>query len=596
MEKRGLRSKIRVIYYFIIVFAIAISVFCIRWQVIDAAKFTTIAGSRYKNYEIPASRGTLYAKDGSTLAYSEPRFDVYIYIPELEFAENKLLQTRDEFTDKVAPIIDETGESLRNKIANYKDEGILWVKIAESLDLEDRNALQALQRDSDGGELFGTFYESTYERVYPEGKLAAQVLGLTTVQNDGSTLGLGGLEGEWNGHLEPLAGFISGELDAKGNAIGTATVKTIEAKRGSSIYTSIDKKLQQIAQDKLKWGVETYGAAGGSIVIMDPKTGEVMAMANFPDYDPNLREAQDPNVYGNKAVSEPYEVGSVGKVMTLAAGIDTGIITPDTVLLENGHPGCIEITDELSAICTADKLPQPAMPIKDAFAKSDNLYFYALSKLMYDTDPSIFHSYLIKFGIGRSSGVDVSGESYGYLKDWEDWNIADIAAYSYGHSYQVNALQITSAVATLANYGVRMQPHFVTKVVEQDGSTKLYEPEALEKVVSKETVALMDEMMYTVYKKSIYYWEHQYDDLRNYKIAMKSGTALIPNRDKAGYSSDFNATYVGYDASPDRSFIMLVRLDKPTVGDLSMYSSRIVWLETFNAFKDYLGVRRIGSY
>lgn len=588
--------KLRMVYTIMFVMAGFLVVYSFRWQLFDAERFAAEAAGRSADQRIPSVRGSIYASDGTTLAYSEPRYDVFIDIPELLLRETQEIQTRDEFVSKVAPLIDKTPEQLKIFIEEQYEQGIKYVKAQTSITVETRNKLNALKVDADEKlaenqrrKLTGVSLQETSKRIYPEGQLAAQVLGLTQQLDSGQTVGLGGIEGEWQ-ELEPLEGVVSGERDARGNAIGISAERTIAAQRGNSIYTSIDKKLQQIIEDKLKWGVEAYSAKSGSIVIMDPKTGEIKAIANYPTYDPNLRETTDPEAYGNKAISEPYEIGSVGKIFTLTAAIDTNTVEPDSVILE-GHEGCEKILDDLEPVCTHDKLPQPALPIKEAFARSDNIYFLHLAQKM---PKELFYKYMINFGITRSSGVDIKGESTGVaLTEPSRWNVSDQAAYSYGHSYQMTLLQATAAVGAVANYGVLMQPHVVTKVERPDGTSIEMDPTPLRQTNSRETTVLMDEMQFQIYKNNIFWSERHYNDLRNYKIAMKSGTALIQRN--GVYTRDINATYSGYDASPDRSFVMLVRLERPQ-GSLASTNARVLWLETFRAFKDYLGVRRIGEF
>jgi cell division protein FtsI (penicillin-binding protein 3) len=407
-------------------------------------------------------------------------------------------------------------------------------------------------------------------------------------------VGISGLEAEWDGYLEPQVGFVQGERDAVGNAISLASEKTIEAKRGSSIYTTIDKKLQNIVERDLKRAITKYKAKSGTVIIMDPKTGYIMALANYPDYDPNLREEKDPEAYGNKAVGEPYEVGSVGKVLTLAAAVDAGVVKPGSVILKNGHEGCEKIHKDLNKVCTHDSLPQPAISIAQAFALSDNIYFLHLGDILEKSSPGIFSEYLDKFGIGKPAGIDISGESFGYLKDWKLWNIGDIAAYSYGHSYQVNAIQVISSVAAVANYGTRMQPKLIKKIVEDDGTTIEFKPVPVAQVVKPTTTKHMDMMMGIIYQNTIGYYPWEYSHLGEYKIAMKSGTALIPNN-IGGYSNRINATYVGYDATPCRTFIMLTRLEDPKVGDLASQNSGFLWMDVFNDVRDHIGVPKKGE-
>lgn len=565
---------------------------------VEASKLSAQA-SRYKDETIPSLRGTIYASDGSTLAYSQPKYDVFVWMPDLQFAERKGGQTREELTRKLAEIIDKSAESIGKSISDLSSDGVGWIKIADNISVEQREKILTLTRDVDNDKTVGTRrflsginFQPDSTRIYPEKRVAAHIVGLTNVVGDRKLVGVAGLEAEWDKYLNPREGYVTGETDARGNAVGLAAEKSKEAIRGSSLYTSLDKRIQEAVQERLKWAVEYYGAKSGGVVVMQPKTGNIMALANYPDYDPNLREEKDPAVYGNKAVSEPYEIGSVGKIFTLSAAIDQGVVTPDTVVIQ-GHNGCEKVLEDLDPVCTHDKLPQPPMPIKQAFALSDNIYFLHLAQLM---QPETFYDYLVKFGVGRKSAVDIYGESSGTeLTDWREWNKSDQAAYSYGHSYQMNLVQVASAVSAVANDGWFMQPHLVTKVVDGDGREVDYVPTALRQIVKEDTVKQMDEMMYQIYKNNIYYWEHQYDDLRNYKIAMKSGTALIPIPG-IGYTNKINATYAGYDASPDASFTMIVRLEDPKYGSLAGQNARVLWLEIFRDIKDIIGVKRIGQF
>lgn len=602
VERTLLPGKIRMVYIVAFVASLLLVAFALRWHVVEADKFLVLAAARNRTESIASLRGTIYASDGSTLAYSRPKYNIYIYYNDLVVKEENGLQTRSEFVEKMAPFVDMTPEQLEELMEDKFSKGMRWFKVGESVTIEEGKEIQSLTRDKDKdieneaerGKLEGYTLLPTYERIYPEGKLAAQVLGLTAVTEDENfeikTVGLSGLESEWDGILEPLEGYIIGEVDGLGNVVTSATEETIEAKRGSSIYTSIDKRLQEKVQEQLERGVNDYHANSGSAIVMDPRTGEVLALANYPTYDPNLREQEDASAYGNKAISEPYEIGSVGKAFTMASALEAGVVEPDDILLPNGHNGCMHLVDGLDDVCTALKLPVGPIPIKDAFKQSDNLYFITLAELM---EKKTFYEFLRNFGVGQVTGVDVAGESIGSLLNWNEWGRADVAAYSYGHSYQANLLQVANGYATLANYGVRMQPRFVNKVVEADGTEKVYEPTPIEQVVSKETVQKMDDMMYEIYLANLPYWDSW---LGEYRIAMKSGTALIPYRDRAGYSSEFNATYAGYDASPDRSFVLVVRLDSPQIGELSSYNARYVWIETFKAIKDIIGVRRRGDF
>lgn len=585
--------NLRLFHVLALGFCLLLIAFCLRWQVVEATKFTEISKNRTYSSPLKSQRGSIYSTDGTTLAYSEPRFDMFIWMDDLVFFEDKGLQTREEFLKKVAPIIEMTSEELGNKIASfYEDEGVKWIPIAKSLRKDQWEKLNALKTDKfSEKELSGFIFETTSIRVYPEGRLASHLIGLTNKINE-KIVGQGGIEESYNGVLNPIDGFIIQETDAIGQTITASLLPTIEPKNGSDVYTTINKKLQTVAERMIKEGVEKYAATSGSILIMDPKTGSIMALANFPDYDPNLREEKEPGTYVNSAVTAPYEAGSIGKTLTLATAIDLGLITADTIIQPEGHQGCEKFTNDLLPLCTWDKKPQPPMTAAQCLVKSDNLCFLHIAEMIPRKD---YFEYLDKFGVGKPSGADIiTQDSYGILKDYTEWNIADVAAFSYGHGYQVNLIQVGDYAATLANHGVRMKPRIVDKIVASDGTVKEYKPIVVERSIKEETADEVARLMTINYQNSFAANEYFYNDLKNnYNIGVKSGTALIAT--STGYSNDINATFIGFDASVDRTFVMVVKLERPLipyVDRLAFYNVRPLWIDTFNAVKDIIGVPR----
>lgn len=587
--------KVRYLYVIIFGFALLLILFTIRWQFVLSSQYRLAASSRVFTANLDSLRGSIYAADGTTLAYSEPRYHVYYYLGAIEFAESLNRQTRDEFVQSVAPLVDMTPEQLEDLIEENKDSEnpIYYYKLADSVSIETYEELNALSSETTGLKLEGLQFEYTAKRVYPEGKLAAHVLGLTN-QYKNDFIGLGGIEQSMNGNLNPVEGLIIKESDARGNAVASSLIPTIEPKRGKSIHTSIDTKLQLLLEEQVKASVTQFEAESGSIIVMDPKTGNITGFANYPTYDPNLREQKNADVYTNFAITAPYEMGSIAKVMTMSAAIDLGYITPQSIILPNGHEGCEEFSEELPPLCTWDKKPQSGpLTAEQCLILSDNICFYKMASLMTADE---FHGYLTKFGIGKPTGVDLSGESIWYLREPEDWINEDFAAFSYGHGYLVNTVQAIDAISAVANNGVRMQPRLVTNIVDEVGDDeRVQSPTILDTVITEETANLVMGSMYEVYKDNIQPWEFYYQDLLNYKIGMKSGSALIADSNTGEYSERLNNLYVGFDMSPDRSFIMLIRLEKPQ-GGLSYYNARVMWLDTFNKVKDQLGVPRIGEF
>ncbi len=590
-------KKIRITLIVFIAVAIAMAVLLFRWQISDSQRFVAIANERYKDIRIPSVRGSILAADGSTLAYSEPRYDVFVWIPELESAEKENKQTREEFVIKVAETV-----GLDPSIISAKfTDGAKWLKIADKVTFAQRNALLNLKASS-GKNLTGVQFEYVNRRIYPEGKLASQALGYVGLY-DPSEKGIWGLEQYWDGTLRPLEGVQSTEYDSFGNPIALAGGDSVESKPGSTLYTTIDKGLQATLEQKLSEGFTQFKAESLTGIILDPKTGAILAMANYPNFDPNKYfEQNDSSAFGNKAISSPYEVGSVAKTLTLAAALDSGTVTPDTVILPNGHNGCEIISPNpmpedkclyheinnsekiIDCICVYNRgAVKRSLTVFDALIGSDNIAFHHIAMTL---SYKQFYSYLDAFGAGKPTQVDLPSESYANLKPVEKWNYADQAVYSYGHGYSMTPLETVAAIGALVNGGKRMQPYLVSKVVDSDNKVTEFNPKVVAQVVKKETADTVSSMMHQVYLNQLI--EKRFKSLSKYQIGLKSGTALIPYTDRPGYSSEINTTFVGFDNSPEKRFVMLIKMEKPQVGELSVNNVRILWLDTLIAIKDQL--------
>jgi cell division protein FtsI/penicillin-binding protein 2 len=570
---------------------LAVSIFLFRWQIIEHERFQAQASSRLVKQEVSALRGDILARDGSVLSYSEPRFDIYVYMDNkhgLLAAENANRQTRPEFTRKVSELLEIDEEGLINLLGQDQK----WIKIADKVTKEDRDKLLSIPTDIDP-ELYldGLDYLDTAIRNYPEGDLAAHVLGFVGKDEFGHDVGVSGLEQYFNGLLKPQVGISTLETDSNQNIIAISNNRLREARRGATITITIDKNIQEKVETLLEQGVERYMAKSGTVIVVDPRTGEIIAMANYPDFDPgNYEKETDTRVFRNHAITSPYEIGSVGKVYTMSAAVDQDKVQPQTVVIQ-GHSGCQEIIEK-RVICTYDKKPQGALTATEALIQSDNLALFATAELIGEQE---FANYLEDFGLGRRTKIQLAGEDAGFIKSGDKWNEADLAAYSYGHSYFQTTLQAIMGAGVLANEGKLMEPMIVKEISDSADKKRVYEPRVVTQVIKPESAETMSNMLYEVFKSNLY--EAKYKDLAKYKIAMKSGTALIPYtaldppQSKAGYSNEVNSTYVGYDASSLNTFIMLVNLSEPqTVPKLSYNNARILWLDLFNEIKNDLGV------
>lgn len=594
-NKNFVNTKLNILLIGFILGFLAIIYALVRWQFIEHEQFIAIANERYREVKIPAVRGNILASDGTSLAFSEPRFDVYIWKKELEEAEEKNVQTRDEFVRKVSDVL----AMKPKKLESILDDDQLWIRLKEKATINERDQLLELTNE-EGKELVGLRFEYVNSRNYPENRLGSHVLGFFGYNDYGEPIGVGGLEQFWDRSLQPIEGISNAEVDSFGNPIYLNVQGETEAKPGLTLQTTIDKNLQAILDKKLQDGYKTYQAKSATGIIMDPISGQILALSNFPNFNPNkYNEVDDPEVFGNKTITTPYEIGSVAKVFTVASALELGSIEYDDILLPNGHQGCEPInpedtyacsSDQVQCICTYDKKPvTESISVIDAMVSSDNIAFKRIGAEMDNKD---FRNSLVKFGVGSLTGVDLSGESTGLLPDAEIWKESDKAVFSYGHGYQVTPMQAIAGVATIANQGKRPQPYVVEKVISQDGSVKEFEDSATVDVVSPKVANHTASMMHNVFLNNIP--EPRYQELKNYNLSLKSGTALVPYKDRPGYSSEINATYVGFD-NTSKKFIMLIKLEEPQVGDLSFYNARMLWLDTFMEIKDYLAIPQISD-
>lgn len=616
--------------------------FLAKWQIFEKSQFVGFAAERRLERSIPSIRGDITSRDGSTLAYSEPRFDVFLYLTEIEKVEQNTdtrakLQTRKELVEKLSAILGSSESEISAKL----DAGPSWLKIASKVDINTKEKIEKMPRgqvvtqierqymlnteDAEcvvlgdkknycnlGVELYerarkyidnnvsfpyliGINFETTSRRIYPEGQLASHIIGFLGKDLNANDIGRGGIEQNYDGALTPHEGYILGETDKFGNLITLSESVSIEERRGAEVRTTIDKNIQALIEKKLEEGVNKYQALSGSAIVLNPNTGEILALANFPTYNPQeYFNVENSNQFMNRAVTEPFEIGSVAKVFVLSAGVEELKLSENQILLE-GHEGCRQIQasnfdeKDVREICTFDKLPQGRLTVQDAMIKSDNLGFVKIGEML---GKEKLYKYLTDFGVGKGSNVDLSGESFGYLPAITDpyaWHPVDQAVFSYGHGYQMTLLQATRGVAAVANGGWLLMPYVVSEIREVDGSIKDLKPVPVGKVISKQTSEEVRRMMHELFKTHA---SDGFKQLMKYPVAAKSGTALIPYKDKQGYSSDVNTTYIGFDTSEDSKFIMAMRLESPqAVKKLTHYSTRILWLETYNELKDYLGIK-----
>lgn len=318
---------------------------------------------------------------------------------------------------------------------------------------------------------------------------------------NGEEKGVYGIEGYYYGDLIGAEGFTYEEKDALGNVILTSEYEPVLPRRGKDIKLTIVPSIQTKVEEVLKEGVTKYQAKSGSTIVMDPTTGAILAIANYPNYNPNeYWRTQEPWIFSNKAVSDVYEPGSIFKPITVAIGLETGSITPETVCDDlTGYFTMYEgRTDEVK-IRTWDGMPDGSITPEQYLQYSNNP---CIAQTALKVGLEKYYPLMTQFGIGEYIGLGLQEESNSYLKPQKDWIELDLAVTSFGQSVASSPMQMISALSTIANHGVRMKPYLVSSVIDEDETIE-FEPQQIANPISAETADTVAAMLRSVVRKGM---------------------------------------------------------------------------------------------
>ncbi|HEY66651.1 MAG TPA: penicillin-binding protein 2 [Thermoflexia bacterium] len=433
------------------------------------------------------------------------------------------------------------------QLLNSRDENgqeRKWVQVASPVSKEVGEQVAALR-------LRGITVRPLWARVYPEGTLASHALGFCTVE----ITGFYGVEGFYDALLRPERVEWEGPVDSASEPIPWRAAPVALPQRGTELVLTLDRTVQALVEEELARSVQEYQAEGGTIIVMDPRTFEILAVASLPNYDPGRYVEffdQNPPPFEDPAVSQQYEPGSVFKVLTVAAALDAGLVTPETTYYDQGW---IEVGGQV--IENASHQPYGQRTVADILIESLNVGVAWLSTQM---GPDTFYRYVQAFGIGRPTGVDLAGEVSGQLwlpGDYEHWHPSNLGTNAFGQGLAVTPLQMIAAVAAVANDGALLRPHIVARRIGPGGEVSISQPVIEAQVISLQTARTLTEIMVRVVEEGV----HQ-ARVEGYRVAGKTGTAQIPI--PGGYDKEGTiTTFVGFGPVPDPQLIILVKLDRP---------------------------------
>lgn len=504
-----------------------------------------------RQFTIEARRGQVYVYDGNGDFYPIAlNQELYLLA-----ADPKFIKSSSETLDKLNQYIsDDTQKAdLQNKL---DDKKLRYLVINKRILAEDARKIRDLK-------LPGIILISRDGRNYPEGEMFAQITGY--VNDDGQ--GQYGVEQSSNKALGGTVGLSRAITDSLGVPITSNENTIVKPQNGSDLVLTLDRNVQSIAYQAIENAVKTNKAVSGSVVVMDPKTGAIKAMASYPSYDPNNYQSVPADEYykfANSSVSSVFEPGSGFKVITMAAGLNESKVSPDTQFNDTGE---VAIDDRV--IKNADNRRFGVSTMIDVIQKSLNTgVVYVLKQLGTDPDritskgKEVFYDYIKRFGFGEKTNIDLPGEAKGYVKDAQSYDV-DYANMTFGQGIAVTNIQLINSVAAIANGGTLYRPYVVDKEISSSGDIKQNKPSIINSnVVSSQTAARLAEMMERVVQNGSG-WPTR---MKGYRIAGKTGTAQVPREDGKGYEEDKNiGSFVGFAPVEDPKFVILVRVNYPRV-------------------------------
>lgn len=542
----------------------------VYWQIIKGQELSISARSQHSSSQITdAPRGNIIASDGSYWVLRDASW--------LTFANANLIKKApDKIANILAPFFVDDPKNRDELLAETERLIGLLSKKSSYIPLKQK-VQDDVKKNIEALDIDGLGFESAEDRFYPEASAAAQILGFVGKDENGSNIGYFGLEGYYNLPLEGKPGFVGGERDAKGNPILINGTKQISAIAGVDLITSVDKRIQILTESKLKEGIDKYGATGGSVTIMDPVSGRILAMASYPSFDPSKYQNFNDAVFKNPVISDSFEPGSIIKPIVMAAGLDAGVVTPDTTC--DICSGPLKLDKYL--IKTWNNEYHPAISMTDVIVNSDNV---GMSFVGQKLGSDRMYDYLTKFGIGKDSGIDLQGEAAPSLRKRGIWNVVDLATASFGQGVAVTGIQMIRAVSVLANGGYLVTPSVVDKI-QGDGWSEPVKVSAKTRVISERSATEATQMMVEAADRG----EAKWAKIPGFTVAGKTGTAQIPVEGHYDPTKS-NHSFIGFAPVGKPKFIMLVTLNSPTGSPWAAETAAPLWYGIARDLFPYLGI------
>jgi cell division protein FtsI (penicillin-binding protein 3) len=506
-----------------------------RYQIKDHELLKQTAMAQYTwNKEVPSKRGNILDRGGHLLALDVVEWDVSASPPLVVGAK--------ELAVALGELLGQPSEEILAKLISKQE----WIPLASDVEYQIGESILELEAS-------GITCTPSYHRFYPEGELFAHVLGIVNDTGDGFY----GVDGYYNQLLRGSEGKRLVEQNPVGEEIPLPSQEELPPQPGNNLVLTLDRNIQYIAREELLRALEEYGAESGTVLIMDPHTGALLAAYSYPSYDPNDFARADLSLLADPAVSKLYEPGSIFKVITWAAALDSGTVSPGTTFYDNG---ALEVGGRV--IRNWDRQGHGLVTMEDGLVQSLNTVAAFASTSM---GKEVFYNYLRRFGFGALTQADLASEGPGMVKLPGDsnWFPSELGTNSFGQGIAVTPMQMIVAVAAVANDGMLMKPYVVQQFIARDPEsgglrTIQVEPMVVRRAISQETARTMTDLLVQVIERGA-----TQAQIPGYRVAGKTGTAQIPTA--YGYDpTDTIGSFVGWVPADDPQFVVLVKLDRPT--------------------------------
>lgn len=530
-QKNRLRLGLARTIFALIFIAVAGRAF--QLQVLQGDKLKRLGErQQLKEWIVLPKRGAVLDRVGEPLALSLEAQSVY--------ARPHRVHQQEVLARSLAKILNLRSAEVKQKLLS--DKPFVWIK--RQVSPIEADQVQALNVDG-----VGMFYEP--HRYYPQGQLAGQVIGFVSRDSEG----LEGLELQYNDYIRGETGSSIIERDALGRRVLAQGLEGLRIPAGGDVYLTIDTSIQHLAEKELESTVVKNRAKAGVAIVVEPFTGEVLALANYPSFDPNNFSKESAQQRRNRAVTDSFEPGSTFKTILAAAALEEGVVgKEDLFYCEMGKYA-------FGGKIIHDTHPYGWLPFYKILQVSSNIGF---TKVAEKLKKERYFRYIEKFGFGKTTGIDMPGEIPGLLRRPESWSAVDLATHAFGQGISVTPMQLVMAYAAVANGGFLMRPYVVSRVMSPNGEVLAQnQPHVVRRAISDKTSQLLASMLKEVTSEG---GTGTMANIEGFDVAGKTGTAQKADLAHGGYSAKKRvASFIGFVPAKDPRLVVLVLVDEPEV-------------------------------